>query len=397
MTTGITQVTMLSQRDRMVSLDMALFVLLLLVLLAPPASGSERDLDRGARLQSMRVEMERLEGELAGLRERERGVLGELERLGAELRLREVELREVNLRIEQVTATIDSRTLRLRELEVAQRQRREYLTFRLREIYKEGPEQLLKRVVGSGEVEEYWAALRYASFLSDRDARVMVEYEAAAADVSEQRRELLVERQELGALRDELSGARRRIAAARRHRSRLLEEIRGNQTKRRAAVEELQSAAEELSDLVDSLDLDGGRPVLDMRKFRGLLDWPAKGKLSAGFGTVVHPRFKTTVPHPGLDIDGRAGDDIRSIFEGRVVFSSWMRGYGLTAIVDHGGGFLSVYAHASVLLVEAGEQVMRGQSLGKIGDTGSLRGPFLYFELREDGRPTDPERWFRPR
>ena len=103
------------------------------------------------------------------------------------------------------------------------------------------------------------------------------------------------------------------------------------------------------------------------------------------------------MPHPGLDIDGRAGADIRCIFDGRVVFSSWMRGYGLTAIVDHGGGFLSVYAHASVLLVEAGERVVRGQSLGKIGDTGSLRGPFLYFELRVDGEPTDPERWFRPR
>ncbi len=397
MTNGITQVTMLSQWDRMVSLDMALRALLLLILLAPPVSGSEQSVDLDARLRSMQVELERLEGELAGLRERERGVLGELERLGAELRLREAELQEVNLRIERVTATIDSRSLRLQELEEAQRQRRQYLTFRLREIYKEGPEQLLKRVVGSGEVEEYWAALRYASFLSDRDARVMGEHEAAAAEVSEQRRELLAERQQLGELRDELSGARRRIASARHHHSGLLEEIRRDQSKRRAAVDELQSAAEALSELVDSLDLEQGRPALDIRKFKGLLDWPTMGKLSAGFGTVVHPRFKTTVPHPGLDIDGRAGDDIRCVFEGRVVFSSWMRGYGLTTIVDHGGGFLSVYAHASVLLVEVGEQVMRGQSLGKIGDTGSLRGPFLYFELRENGEPTDPEKWFRPR
>jgi septal ring factor EnvC (AmiA/AmiB activator) len=376
---------------------MARLILLVLLLLAPAAAGSDRNAGGEARLESLRIEMERLQGELDALQERERGVLGELERLGAELRLREAELREVNLRIERVTATIDSRSLRLEELEKAQRERREYLTFRLREIYKEGPEQLLKRVVGSGEVEEYWAALRYASYLSDRDARVIREYETAAADVGEQRRELLAERQQLATLRDELTGARRRISAARRSRSRLLEEIRGDQSKRRAAVEELRFAAEELSDLVESLETGGARSALDMRKFKGLLDWPAAGKLSAGFGTVVHPRFKTSVPHPGLDIDGRAGDDIRSIFEGRVVFSSWMRGYGLTAIIDHGGGFLSIYAHASVLLVEVGEQVMKGQSIGKIGDTGSLRGPFLYFELRVDGEPTDPELWFRPR
>jgi septal ring factor EnvC (AmiA/AmiB activator) len=400
MTNGITQATMLSQRGRMVSFDMAVSAILLSIALAAApaaASGRERPLDRGARLENMRLEMERLESELDRLRERERGVLGELERMGAELRLHEAKLREVDLRIEQVTATIDSRSLRLQELEGAQRQRRAYLTFRLREIYKEGPEQLLKRVVGGGEIEDYWAALRFAYFLSDRDARVIGEYEAAAAEVAEQRRRLLAERQELALLRDELSSVRRRMSAARRQRARLLEEIRGDKTKRQAAVEELQSAAGELSDLVDSLELEAGRPALDMHKFKGLLDWPAEGALSAKFGSVVHPRFKTSVPHPGLDIDGRAGSDIRNIFDGRVVFSSWMRGYGLTAIVDHGGGCLSVYAHASVLLVEVGEQVMRGQSLGKIGDTGSLRGPFLYFEMRVDGEPTDPEQWLRPR
>jgi septal ring factor EnvC (AmiA/AmiB activator) len=74
-----------------------------------------------------------------------------------------------------------------------------------------------------------------------------------------------------------------------------------------------------------------------------------------------------------------------------------MRGYGLTAIVDHGGGLLSIYAHASVLLVESGESCSRGQVLGKIGDSGSLRGPYLYFELRVDGKPTDPAPWLRRR
>ena len=80
-----------------------------------------------------------------------------------------------------------------------------------------------------------------------------------------------------------------------------------------------------------------------------------------------------------------------------MVFSDWMRGYGLTVIVDHGGGMLSIYAHASVLLVQQGQQVRRGQLLGKVGDTGSLRGPLLYFELRRDGEPIDPKAWIRAR
>jgi murein hydrolase activator len=74
-----------------------------------------------------------------------------------------------------------------------------------------------------------------------------------------------------------------------------------------------------------------------------------------------------------------------------------MRGYGLTALVDHGGGLITVYAHASVLTVETGEQVTRGQSIGRIGDSGSLRGPYLYFEIRDAGQPVDPREWLRPR
>jgi len=375
-----------------ISACMAIALLAASLFGAPP-----QPTDREARLRAMRLEIERLESELAALRARESSVLGDLERLGTELRLREAEHGEVSLRLERTTEAIDDRNERLAGLEQAQEQRRLYLAFRLREIYKEGPEQALKRVIGGAEVEEYWAALRYAAYLSERDARVIGDYRADTRNIDQERRALLAEREQLRSLMGELAEARSRISGARLQRTRLLTEIRHDRSKREGAVAELRAAAGALNDLVESLPQGDGRPTMDVRKFKGLLDWPAEGEVSAGFGSVVHPRFQTRVPHPGLDIEGQAGEDIRSVFDGRVVFASWMRGYGLTAIVDHGGGLLSVYAHASALLVEPGEAVARGQMLGKIGETGSLRGPFLYFELRVDGQPDDPRKWLRPR
>lgn len=369
-------------------------IILAALLCGPPLQAAE---GREAKLRSIRREISRLEAELAALSSRERGVLGELERLGTELRLREAEQREVAIRLERTTEAIESRNERLAGLEEAQEQRHLYLTFRLREIYKEGPEQVLKRLVGGAEVEEYWAGLRYAAYLSERDARIIRDYTSTAVSLDEERSALLVEQDQLRSLGDELAGARRRITAARRQRTRLLNEIREDRAKREGAVAELRLAAGALSDLVESLPAGAERPTMDVRKFKGLLDWPADGEVTAGFGTVVHPRFKTRVPHPGLDIEGEAGENIRSVFDGRVVFASWMRGYGLTVIVDHGGGLLSVYAHASALLVEPGEAVARGEMLGKIGETGSLRGPFLYFELRVEGEPDDPRKWLRSR
>ena len=128
-------------------------------------------------------------------------------------------------------------------------------------------------------------------------------------------RALLVERDELRSLQNELAAAQRRIASARRQRTRLLAEIREDRAKREEAVEELRAASRAMSDLVGSLQSGGGQPAMDMRKFKGLLDWPADGEVSSEFGTMVHPRFKTRVPHPGLDIEGEAGENIRCVFD----------------------------------------------------------------------------------
>jgi murein DD-endopeptidase MepM/ murein hydrolase activator NlpD len=134
-----------------------------------------------------------------------------------------------------------------------------------------------------------------------------------------------------------------------------------------------------------------------VKAFRGLLDWPAEGSVTAGFGPMVHPRFKTTVPHPGLDIDAPEGSPFRAVFDGKVAYAAALHGYGLTVVVDHGQGVASVYAHAGVLEVAVGDAVARGQELGRVGDSGSLRGPYLYFELREGGKPCDPRGWLRAR
>jgi len=365
---------------------------LLLAAFVSPAVADER-------LRRVRAEIERLEGELRALEQRETGLLGRIERLGVEVRLREAELQEVSLRHDAVSEALAGGEARLSELVDAQAERRDYLAFRLREIYKSGPERTLREWVGDDQTADYWSGLRYASVLSERDARTIVAYRADAERIREENTELRATEARLEGVLVDLERARRRQESTRERHTRALQEVREDRRKREAALVELNEAASQLSVLVGSLvgPSSDAAPRLDVRKFRGLLDWPSEGSVSAGFGTIVHPRFKTRVPHPGLDIDGEFGAPIRSIFEGRVVFASWMRGYGLTVILDHGSGLLSIYAHASVILAEKGEFVQQGQRLGTIGDTGSLRGPFLYFELREDGKPVDPSEWLRPR
>ena len=365
--------------------------------LAPAQSDIERRVGREDRLSGMRAEISRLEREVQELRSRESGVLGELDQVRVNLNLREAEHQKVLLELESVNEQLEQTIVNLEQLDLRQQERRGYLASRLRGLYRSGPDAALKQFLGGEGAVDLLAGSRYAAYLSSRDAEVIDEFRSDALRLVEERERLSLSRAELDRLSQELIGAEKRLKASRRDHQRMLASIKDDQGRRQTALDELRAASEEMARLVDSFDPDDSVPQLDMRKFRGLLDWPARGEISAGFGSVIHPRFRTRVPHPGLDIEGDFDDDILNVFDGQVVFASWMRGYGLTLIVDHGGGLLSIYAHASVLMVDSGEDVLRGQRLGKIGDSGSLRGSYLYFELRTDGKPVDPVDWFRRR
>lgn len=366
---------------------------------APPTAESrpDRAIER-QRLEAMAAEISRLRSELAGLRQREAGVLDTLERLGAEKRLREAELRELEARLGVTERAIREGSQRLAELNARRDETARYLRFRLREIYKTGPGEDLRRVLDPDrEAGSFLEGLRYAAWLSERDAAALRRYRAQSEELRARTAALEQRRTELEGLRGDAEAARDALTETTARRERLLRQIRDDAARRQEALGELRQASDELTRLLEGLAAPAATVVeLDVRKFRGLLDRPASGRLAAGFGRVVHPRFKTEVPHPGLDIEAEEGAPFRAVFDGTVLFASWLRGYGLTVIVDHGNGILSIYAHASVLLVEKDDRVTRGQELGRVGDTGSLRGSFLYFEMRDNGQAVDPAEWLRP-
>jgi septal ring factor EnvC (AmiA/AmiB activator) len=370
--------------------------LFLATLVASPLPLAANDDDE--RLSGIRDEIERLEAEMKDLEARERGMLGAIERLSAEARLRAAELRRVGLELEGTRAAIEQGEAALDELQGQQERTRRYLEFRLRETYKRGGAGAIRRLARGERIETLARGLSYASWLSERDARELKQYRVRTETLDRQNAELQLEQDRLQGLQQDGRRTRSRLESSRRERTAMLERIRDDRGQRAVAVSELQNAARELSTLVDDLGAAAAaaaEPALDVHKFRGLLDPPLSGRISAGFGSVVHPRFRTEVPHPGLDIEAPAGAPFHAVFDGTVVFAAWLRGYGLTAIVDHGGGVLSVYAHASVLLVAPGDAIARGQELGRVGDTGSLRGPLLYFEMRQDGEAVDPVGWLR--
>ncbi|HET9554652.1 MAG TPA: peptidoglycan DD-metalloendopeptidase family protein, partial [Anaeromyxobacteraceae bacterium] len=129
---------------------------------------------------------------------------------------------------------------------------------------------------------------------------------------------------------------------------------------------------------------------------KGRLAPPADGPVAVGFGKVVNPKFNTVTVQNGVDIEAPMGAPVHAVAPGRVVHAGWFKGYGNLVIVDHGDGYHTLVAHLAAMRTAMGEEVEAGTVLGTVGDSGSLKGPYLYFELREKGRPVDPRPWLAP-
>ena len=111
------------------------------------------------------------------------------------------------------------------------------------------------------------------------------------------------------------------------------------------------------------------------------------------FGMQRHPQFGTMVFRRGIEIQAREGESVRAVRDGQVAYADWYKGYGKLMILDHGDGFYTLYGNLSQLGLNKGDQVSRGQVLGLAGETGSLKGSKLYFEIRRNGEAQDPLQW----
>jgi septal ring factor EnvC (AmiA/AmiB activator) len=184
------------------------------------------------------------------------------------------------------------------------------------------------------------------------------------------------------------------LAAARDERKVAVAKLESGIADANGAIKKLRTDEKRLADLVVQLaELTAGFPVDSAEPFgklKGKLAWPVQGRLAGDYG---QPRAGGTVRWNGVLLEASQGTAVRAIARGRVAFADWLPGLGLLIIVDHGGGYLSLYGHNEALLKEPGDRVDAGESIAQVGDTGGQARPALYFEIRQNGQPVNPHPW----
>lgn len=189
------------------------------------------------------------------------------------------------------------------------------------------------------------------------------------------------------------------IEKDRRQRQALLSNVRREKALKLAAVEELKAAAVDLNEKIDLLQVkvvvprpdDGAKPFALLK---GLLKMPVAGKIVARFGEKKDDKYNVVNFRSGITIEADRGEPIHAVAHGNVLFADWFKGYGNMIIIDHGQSYYTVYAHAEELFKTQNSSVAMGEVIGTVGDSASLIGPGLYFEVRHHGKPLNPLQWF---
>jgi septal ring factor EnvC (AmiA/AmiB activator) len=354
--------------------------------------------DRTEKLEGLRDAIHDSRGRVIEHEAGERAILEQLEQVDRRLQT-------VSRDRNTARRDVDSARRRIREIEpklvVARKEHsrtQKALAARAVALYRGGE---------IGPVRVVFSATSLPDLLSRANMlRVLVRHDAQlVARFGEERDRLeTLQDQASLAVRDREDGGARltrlvaELKTERRGKGEILVRLRKDRKSERRLLLELEQAAQALEETIRTLgaraDRGGaGVPVSGFAGRRGQLAPPVVAKVSEHFGRVVDPEFQTTTFRSGVDFAADAGTSVRSVAPGIVRFSGWFRGYGRIVIVDHGDAFHSISGHLDEIYVEVGNPVEEGQALGTVGETGSLGGPSLYFELRKGGEPVDPEPW----
>jgi septal ring factor EnvC (AmiA/AmiB activator) len=376
---------------------------------AAASSPSETD----AEIEAQRRELDALKQEIDDrrakskeLKGREKTLLGQLRETEKSLQLTTRYLKALERRQRALQSDLGDATSELARTAVQLESERRRLAWRLREIYKRGRSYELEYVLSARSFGDLISRTYFLARVAKEDRSRMLVTQARRVEVQDTKTRLEARKRELDRLRAETDRERRSQATLSRERRRLLSRIRSDAKSNEQAEKELVQAQKRILALIETLERQrlarergaptGELPLLgDFGKNRGRLPWPAQGRLARGFGKVKNPRFNTATFNSGIDIAATFGAAITAVAPGRVEYVNWLEGYGKCVILNHGGGYYTLYAHASEIAVPVGKEVAAGETIGRVGDTGSTSGTVLHFEIRRGKEALNPLEWFR--
>jgi septal ring factor EnvC (AmiA/AmiB activator) len=378
---------------------------------APPAKARPTDdlKTEQKRLHDTQRQLNEERAKAAEAKKRETSILAELETIDKTLSQKKATVARLDTRIDRVESEVKGLRGDIGRLAGRLTEQEEQLARRLRALHRmQAQGGAIPVLLGDDDPVRRAIAVRSLATLAVVDARLIDEFRTTSGRLEDRKRREETRQTELATLREDARREQVEVDREALKRRALLARVREERGFHERMVGELSEAAKRLEAFVRELQERQRRlartppprpgvesPSVGFGTLRGRLPWPTEGKIVAAFGAQVHPRFGTRTYRNGVDIEAAQGTDVGAVFAGQVIYTGWFKGYGNLIILDHGNDYYTLYAHVADILVKEGDEVRQGHRIATVGDTGSLTGPRLYFEVRYQGKPQDPEQWLR--
>jgi septal ring factor EnvC (AmiA/AmiB activator) len=354
------------------------------------------DLDR------LRVQINALQVRLTEIGERRDTLAEEFETADVRLALSGRQLEAVQLRLLVLSQQAQELKAEVARLTGEMAKAREGLSARVVALYRMGPLSYSRFLLAAENSEELLANYQLVGWLASQDQLLVKSIRTQITEQQEVVRAANETAAQLTKMRAEETLALQDLIAQQEVRQELIQQIdiealAGRRTLKdhaesAAILEELLGAV--LSKLVIA-PFAGEQPAFTT--LLGDLSWPADGRITERFGRKKHPVYDTYTLVKGIEIATGAGAPVRAVYRGRIVFADWFQNYGLMVVISHGDDFYTIYGHLDTILVRMGEWVDDTYQIGTVGQTGSLIGPSLHFEIRKGTEAVNPELWLRER
>ena len=379
---------------------------LLLVAVAGGPGAADAQNERKATPAQKEAELKKVNSRIERVRKNVNQDIEKRDRLSVQLRDAELGVQQARRGLEALRAERIASESRLQELEREQAERdrelaaeRGALAGELRAAYVNGREEQLKLLLNQQDPAGFGRMLAYYGYFgrarADRIGNIRDKLEHLALV----REKIAAENERLKGLESQQEKELAALRSAQQQRTRTVQAIESQIKSKGGELKRLESQAKGLEKLIADLRKAlRNVPVAKQAPFeplRGKLPWPVQqGKVLARFG---QPRAGGSMRWQGMMIGTDRGARVRAPFAGRVVYADWLPGMGLMIVLDHGGGYLSLYGHNEELFRKVGESVAAGDVIGSVGDSGGHNQPALYFEVRRGREPVNPENWLQRR
>jgi murein hydrolase activator len=368
--------------------------------------GAEKAAEK-KELQRIKREMSEKQKELKRANRKERSILSELEKIDRDIQTGRAELADQQQRLREAETALREVGQNNAAIGLELAALKQHYSQRLRALYKMSRSGYGAAIVSADGLDQTLKRIKYLGIIARQDQAVIREYGSALrrlaarqAEIAEKKNELLARRRTVETKKGELESRRRKKAI-------ILTGVRQEKGLYEQSLRELEESSVSLWAMIKKdeqqkrsakVTAHASRQERETSvRDRARLPWPLEGAVLTSFGMQRHPQFGTMVYRRGIEIQAHEGESVRAVRDGQVAYADWYKGYGKLMIIDHGEGFYTLYGNLSRLELTKGERAAGGQVIGLAGDTGSLKGSKLYFEIRRNGEAQDPLQWLAKR